>query len=355
MRYIRTTGALAEKTAETANDILGFDFCKYIDANPKKAQDDLLSVYEFKSIYNGKDIIIIPYLYVNSDEIELWHLIGVDEKNIYVCYGRELIEFSNFTHLEYLEFHTNDHCNLNCAGCSHFCPLVKKEIFTDLYSFKRDINRLRELIMYIGIIRIMGGEPLLNKELPYFVSLCRSVYPLSDIRIVTNGILLNKLSDEIWECFRKNNIKIDISVYPVMFNKIQELIKLIELHGIEIGSIRNVANFEKILHESKTRYFNNIKGCICNNLHNGHIASCQLAFYGKYFNQYYHKKIPFETGQIDLYTVNDGRELMEKLNEPFKACDYCEQYHFSINSELIPWKRYNEVDNIIENDWWIKG
>ena len=27
--------------------------------------------------------------------------------------------------IESLEYHITDHCNLNCAGCSHFSPLAK--------------------------------------------------------------------------------------------------------------------------------------------------------------------------------------------------------------------------------------
>ena len=355
MRYIRTSGTEAYDAEKLAKVKFGEDNFFLVDKNYNKCDGNIISIYEFKDKYNGRDIVIIPSKYLSEEEIELWKVIGIDESNVYVFHDNKIVEYTVFTYLEYLEFHVNDHCNLNCSGCSHFCPLVKTEEFTDPNVFMRDIHRLKELIEYIGIIRIMGGEPLLNKDLDLFVRECRFTYPLSDIRVVTNGILLTSLSQKVWQSFRDNNIKVDISVYPPLYKSITSNLETIRENNVGVGSIRNVYSFEKILHKRNRRFFNNTNECICNNLHDGYIATCQLAFYGEYYNRYYDKRIPFEDGKIDLYSIEDGKELMRRLNEPFEACNYCEQFHFSVNSEKIPWKACDNKKNTVVDDWWIEG
>ncbi len=355
MRYIRTTGPTAYNAETVARKVLGDDETFFVDKNPEKCINNIMSIYEFKDKYNGLDIVIIPYKYLSADELELWKLLCINEKNVYVCYDEKLINFSEFTYLEYLEFHVNDHCNLNCSGCSHFCPLVDQEKFTDPVVFAKDLYRLKELIEHIDMIRIMGGEPLLNEKLDFFINESRAIYPLADIRVVTNGILLNSLPEKMWNCFRENNIKIDISVYPPLFKSMTRVFELLDEKNVDIGSVNNVFSFEKILHKRNHRYFNNTNECICNNLHEGHIATCQLAFYGEYYNRYYHKDIHFEDGKIDIYSIKDGKELIKRLNEPFEACDYCEQFHFSVNSQKIQWKQSEIKENVVADDWWIEG
>ena len=91
--------------------------------------------------------------------------------------------------LDYLEFHLADHCNLNCAGCTHFAPYADRR-FADLVETRRDFLRLNELFSNIRHIRIMGGEPLLHSEAAEFVRMVHEAFPRSSVRLVTNGIKL---------------------------------------------------------------------------------------------------------------------------------------------------------------------
>ena len=64
--------------------------------------------------------------------------------------------------MNYLEHHIVDHCNLNCGGCSHFSPLADPW-FEDFDTFKKDFLQLYDITHgNVGVIRLMGGEPLLH-------------------------------------------------------------------------------------------------------------------------------------------------------------------------------------------------
>ena len=88
--------------------------------------------------------------------------------------------------------HTNNHCNLNCAGCNHFAPLTKPH-FIDIEQFQALLDRLRFLCgtrVQIRIIRLMGGEPLLHPQISDLVQMTRDAFQKTAIEIRTNGILL---------------------------------------------------------------------------------------------------------------------------------------------------------------------
>lgn len=93
---------------------------------------------------------------------------------------------------DYIEFHISDHCNLNCAYCTHFSPLAET-YFYELEGFKKDIIQLSKLTdFYIKDIRILGGEPLLNKRCSEYLAFTRKFFPTSKISLVTNGLLLQQ-------------------------------------------------------------------------------------------------------------------------------------------------------------------
>ena len=98
--------------------------------------------------------------------------------------------------IQYIEHHIVDHCNLRCAGCSHFSGL-SEPWFEDIEDFWNDFSALANITNhYIPTIRIMGGEPLLHPRVVDFLKIARSLFPNSQIQLVTNGLLLKKRKAE---------------------------------------------------------------------------------------------------------------------------------------------------------------
>lgn len=107
-----------------------------------------------------------------------------------------------------IEYNLADHCNLSCHECSHLSPYVRKQ-FPSLEGFQRDVLRLAE-VYRVQRFRFVGGEPLLNRDLVRFVRAVRESGIAHDIEIVTNGVLLERIDDEIL----KHVNAIAVSVYP---------------------------------------------------------------------------------------------------------------------------------------------
>ena len=116
----------------------------------------------------------------------------------------------------YFEVHIVDHCNLNCASCSHFAPLAEPH-FCDINLFKKDISRMKELFpgKQVKRIRLLGGEPLLHPGVSDFICLTAAIFPEAERSVVTNGILLPKMGDEFWEVIKSTRTSICVSKYPI--------------------------------------------------------------------------------------------------------------------------------------------
>ncbi|MBQ7630951.1 MAG: radical SAM protein [Selenomonadaceae bacterium] len=299
----------------------------------------ILNTEQFAALYRQKliDKIILPREHILGQQTLINYLqkLNVDLKDIYTTQrlnNHYLLGFfqpyTSAKYLPYLEFHIADHCNMNCKYCEHYSGLVKTPKFTNLERFTRDFEQLHKFIDDIGVIRILGGEPLLNPEVGEYVKLSRKLYPLTNIFVVTNAILLPKMPDEFFQTLRENNAGIHISFYPPLESKMPAIKKFLEEKQVSFYVADSPAKEFTIKqtltrHNSKREVFLQCFQANCHNLYEGKIAACFLPFTTKYFNEYYDKNLP-EDGALDLYEEGLTTEKLKKfLLTPFERCSYC--------------------------------
>lgn len=120
-----------------------------------------------------------------------------------------------------IAIHTNNHCNLNCAGCNHFAPLTKPH-FIEIEQFQALLDRLRFLCgtrVQIRIIRLMGGEPLLHPQISDLVQMTRDAFQKTALEIRTNGILLKSMPESFYDVCKNTGTKIVVSDYNILNEK----------------------------------------------------------------------------------------------------------------------------------------
>lgn len=245
--------------------------------------------------------------------------------------------------IESLEYHITDHCNLNCAGCSHFSPLAEPW-FVDPEDFEKEWQEVANSGLEIRRIRILGGEPLLHPELGFMLHCVRCLFPNSDINVVTNGILLGQRKDELLPIFVRNNISITVSCYPGLALDYNEL-----LRGFPKTELYNKAGFWNIsLHDTADFPKEDFYSCFsasmakCNFLKDGRIYPCcvipNLPHFFKYFKELDGTalaQIPIESSGI---TVKDHtpEEIERFVNTPSDFCAHC---NVRRAIEPGPWKQ----------------
>jgi len=111
--------------------------------------------------------------------------------------------------IDYLRISITDHCNLRCLYC------VTDEIawvpHDEILRFE-EITKIVDIFATEGIrkIRITGGEPLMRKGLPDFISQLSRIEGLDDLSVTTNGVLLKSQAEALKEAgLKRINVSLD--------------------------------------------------------------------------------------------------------------------------------------------------
>ena len=239
-----------------------------------------------------------------------------------------------------LSYDLTEHCNLNCAGCDHFSPIADR-IFTDVNEFERDMVRLSELFNGMArYIHLVGGEPLLHPDIVQFMRIARKHFPSGCIKIITNGVLLNEMSDAFWDSLAELNVSVEVTPYPIKLNRnaISEKAKshraCVEWfcrNGTEIaddcdskmmmhmplninGDGDPVSNWLECYHANS---------CIC--VKHGKIYPCTICPNIEHFNKKFDTKLLItENDYLDIYSDITSEDIMAFLARPISFCRYCD-------------------------------
>lgn len=341
------------KKGLTPTKIISFDDSKIDNIN-------VISVYDLKTNYNNETILIPSFIEddVNVDTIyNKLIAMGFSNDLIYfipieMILGESKIEPSKFykygevNYLDYLEISIVEHCNMNCKGCSHFSNLAPKTM-SYFSEYVKDFNRLKELIPHIFKIRIMGGEPLLNPELSSYIKLIKQIYPYTDLRVVTNGLLIDKMDDKLISTIVENDVMLDISVYPPIADKIDVILDNLKKYNIKVF-LEKIDSFKPILLEEEEKYsFPMLQNCSCINMKNGFLAPCPLPFTISYFNDKFNNQYDKEIKVINIYDDISGLDIKQQLLVPFELCNYCAHYRDDL--PFFSWQQ--SIKNQKSTDW----
>lgn len=130
-------------------------------------------------------------------------------------------------------------CNLNCYGCCVGCHENGPKYFIDPEQLKETLPHLKSICNHLDYLVLSGGEPTLH---PKFLEICkivRDIFPNNGILVFSNGILLNKFSQEELNLLKELDITFSISLYPEkkLLNHIYKNIELLEKNNIATAGI----------------------------------------------------------------------------------------------------------------------
>lgn len=306
-----------------------------------------------QTVYNGIKVIGIQ---------ELYKLKSAGDINVYIAanavgeivsqlaagsfsgkvYGVKKVDFSYVNNLQecvypidiymprlsYIEYEVAGNCNLKCKGCTHYSNIETHQAFGNFDNFRSDLKRLKQLFWGIKIIRLLGGEPLLNPELSEFFIAARSTFPDAKIQVVTNGLLIPKISDGILREMKHYQIEFDITQYlptsrlrPLIETRLKESeVKYYMSPLVDTFFDRNNYDGDSDIEES----FSNCTSKGCHFLCNGKLAVCPRPFTFKRVMDVYNidKKV-LDEDVIDIYGDVTGEYINGRMSQAPKTCKYC--------------------------------
>lgn len=240
-----------------------------------------------------------------------------------------------------LDVHITTACTLKCKACSHKIPYYKTENHhvMSIDEFKHELDIILKNVDCIYNLLLLGGEPLLHKELDKFIQYANSKKQVKRIVIVTNGTLLPS-KNVIKALQNSSKTLIFISSYEknksLKNYKPKEICELCENNKIRYVLAHNNSWWrqpEINLYNSYSNQEieNNFFKCdfkYCTLLSGGKIYPCA---YAKYINDETQGK--YNKDFIDLHTKISPKNFKNFFKcSSYKVCECCDMTHYG---ELI--------------------
>lgn len=247
--------------------------------------------------------------------------------------------------LSQFEVHLAEHCNLNCQNCDHFSPIAKESCL-NIDIFESDLKRLSFLTKKdVDKIYLLGGEPLLNKDITKFMLIARKYFPNTEISIVTNGILLLDMNQNFWDTCKNCKISIIVTKYPIGLDY-EKIEKTALCNGVDFSFFGDTGNIIKTSYlipldikgkGDKNKNFNNCYHAnTCVFLREGKLYTCPVAPNIRHFNNYFNQQLPdTNLNSIDIYKAKNIKQILNFLSKPIPLCKFCDIERRHGN---IPWK-----------------
>lgn len=240
-----------------------------------------------------------------------------------------------------IEIDLSEICNLKCAQCTHNAPyFTPSNPPYQFEQFEQDIRILSQKV-HFKAVRILGGEPLMNKNLINFIHCLVKSKITEQIVLVTNGMLLDQVTPQIFELITS----LRVNVYPsdsTIIEKIKQNVTKLRKTCPNLNIIANrIRYFSKTntIEKNKdkilvTKIYNKcIAGVDGFNLYNGRIYRC-FASRRKYQYLKHHEALVKDSFEYLNNPCIDSIKIIPEYNEfdwkiffeqttPLVACDWC--------------------------------
>ncbi|MBT4162866.1 MAG: 4Fe-4S cluster-binding domain-containing protein [Gammaproteobacteria bacterium] len=225
-----------------------------------------------------------------------------------------------------------ERCSLKCQDCSNLMQYYERPVNYELDQMQQSLTNLLSLVDGIQEIRIIGGEPLVNKSFHLVVNRLITEPDVQQIVIYTNGTIAPP--DEKLAMMQSDKVMVLITDYGELSRNKQELMDGLDRHNIawHIDDAKGWTDCSSIgYHErseqEKVEVFQECcaKGLIT--ISNGSIYRCPFSANASQLNA-----VPHEPSDwVDLESIHliDQAEARASIRsflydrKYLKVCDYC--------------------------------
>jgi len=220
-------------------------------------------------------------------------------------------------------------CSLKCQDCSNLMQYYEEPKDIELEEVKSDIDRLLKNVDYIYEIRLIGGEPFMNKNIYDILSYLYTLNKIEKIVIYTNGMIPVK-KDKI-DILRNKKLVFTVTNYGDIARNTLKVIESLKQLGVTYRvhepeywtDSGTVHKFSRTVQEN----INLFEQCCGKNLitlSSGKIYRCPFAA-----NADRLQAIP-EVSE-NYVSVDASRDLIKKYTREIDylpACDFCKGRSF---------------------------
>jgi hypothetical protein len=239
-------------------------------------------------------------------------------------------------HTRSLEAHVVDHCNLTCAECCSLSPWLPRWL-AEPEALARDLA-LAQPVLAPRMFKLVGGEPLLHPRLVDCLEIARRAQIAPAISITTNGLLLPRMPDAMWEAVDA----LTISLYPEPALP-EATVALIEDRAARFGVTLNWKRQDQFVRMNRaTRCDDDAETAAiwdqcwirerCHMLREGVFYTCTRP---PHLARFYGARVELGGDGLRLHagaTLRDELHAYLQRERPLEACAHC----FGGAAELVP-------------------
>lgn len=263
---------------------------------------------------------------------------------------------------EGLEINATFHCNMRCISCSHLAPMYRRT--------NADPATLSETLTVLAngyhasFVKILGGEPLLHPDLLGVIDAVRTSGVSDTIQVCTNGTLLDRADDALWEAVDA----LEVSAYPSRTPTEESMLRYKELaaqHDVRLTA-NYYENFRHAYSEEGTtslplvqEIFDTCKLAhvwMAHTVHEGWFYRCpqSMVLPDKLESDAW----PAHTDAIRIEDTPDfAQRLMDFLqgSDPLRACQNClgsvGKLHPHTEAPRATWRQLEPTEDLIDREY----
>jgi organic radical activating enzyme len=259
----------------------------------------LIHIDNFES--NGDNVII------TSDEYRQYYKDYLDKRSIKYTWYKNIASIWPFVlnqkvHIFQTDVLVTEKCNLACSFCNMFIPHYQLPKHRDIQIILSDIDSYFNLVDYVSIFHLVGGEPFLHPNIKNIIEYILEKYSdkIDKFIITTNGTVLPK--EEILEVLKNNNVILSVSNYS---NKLEKLKSKVE-RVIDTYKVNNINHY--VRNNIEWYDFGDLR--IKNNMNDeeliNHFDSCTAPFRGLNDGKFYYCHLNTSAVLTKLFPLNDN-------------------------------------------------
>ena len=231
------------------------------------------------------------------------------------------------TYLRSLDVVITTKCSMNCESCANLMQYYKSQKNTDSEILK-SVKLISDNVDHISEYRIIGGEPLMNKNWAEITKGVIDQDPNRSVYIYSNATICPK--DEQLEMFKGKNLHFYLTDYGDLSRNMEKTMKTLDKHGIGFyrkpaGNWVDCSGIKK--HNRSVKKLRQVfKECCATELYtliSGKLYTCPFIA-----NAANLKAIPDNKADyVDLFAGGDLKNKIKrlvKMDHFFPACDFCD-------------------------------
>ena len=244
----------------------------------------------------------------------------------------------------HLEIQVVEHCNLNCASCTHFSSIAQPSMIAPDDFFSQLQKAYAIFRGHCKSLKIMGGEPLLHPDIAELCGMARRAMPDVALTVQTNGILLLSMPDAFWKACHDHRILVRVTRYPVKLD-IEKINGLAARFDVDLkchpadGAVKSFNLYPMNLQGDGSAE-ENFEVCRMKRryvlIKNGRLYPCPIVGNAEHFNRAFHQNLVCgDADSVSLDEISSFAEYEAFAAKAIPFCRFCKPAQYRRN---VGWK-----------------